>query len=75
MGSGALRVPRERASPTPHKNSILGVTAGAGGQLIDPVGVRVIPEVRYTRWFGATFDSLGLRSRRDQVEIVISIYF
>ena len=58
-----------------HRKNILGVTAGFGGQLIDPVGVRVIPEVRYTRWFGATFDSPPTRSRRDQVEFIISISF
>ncbi len=63
------------SSPTPHKSSITGATAGIGGQFIDPLGVRVIPEVRYTRWFGATFDSLGLHSRRDQIDIMISISF
>ncbi len=63
------------SSPTPYRKSIVGGTAGIGGQFIDPIGVRVIPEVRYTRWFGATFDSLGLHSRRDQVEIIISISF
>jgi len=31
--------------------------------------------VRYTRWFGATFDSPPTRSRRDQVEFIISISF
>jgi hypothetical protein len=63
------------SSPTPYKKTITGFTAGIGGQFIDPVGVRVIPEVRYTRWLGATFDSLGIHSRRDQVDIVISISF
>jgi hypothetical protein len=63
------------SSPTPHKKSILGFTAGIGGQFIDPVGVRVIPEIRYTRWLGATFDSLGLHSRRDQLDIGVSFSF
>ena len=58
-----------------HRKNILGVTAGFGGQLIDPVGIRVIPEVRYTRWFGATFDSPPTLSRRDQLEFMISISF
>ncbi len=58
-----------------HRKSLPGFTAGFGGQLIDPVGVRIMPEVRYTRWFGATFDSPPTRSRRDQVEFMISIGF
>jgi len=58
-----------------HRKSLLGVTAGFGGQFIDPVGLRVIPEVRYTRWFGATFDSPPTRSRRDQLEFMISFSF
>ena len=63
------------ALPPPYKKSIVGATAGIGGVLIDPVGVRITPEVRYTRWLGATFDVPPTRSRRDQVEFVITIGF
>ena len=62
-------------TPAGHRKSLLGVTAGFGGQFIDPVGVRLIPEVRYTRWLGATFDAPPTRSRRDQLEFLISISF
>ncbi|MFB3778243.1 MAG: outer membrane beta-barrel protein [Bryobacteraceae bacterium] len=63
------------SAPTPHKKNVLGVTAGIGGQFIDPIGVRVIPEVRYTKWFGRTFDSLGMKSRVHQLDIMISFSF
>jgi hypothetical protein len=65
----------QESSPTPHKKNLLGVTAGFGGQFIDPIGVRVIPEIRYTKWFGGTFDTLGLHSRRHQLDIMISFSF
>ena len=59
----------------PYKRTALGVTAGFGGQFIDPVGVRVIPEVRYTRWLGLNFDAPATNSRRDQIEFVFSLAF
>ena len=52
-----------------------GATAGVGLQLVDPIGVRVVPEVRYTRWFGSVFDNRATRSRPDQVEFVLSLTF
>jgi hypothetical protein len=74
--SDAKGVQTNESSPVAdHKKNVLGVTAGFGGQLTDPVGLRVIPEVRYTRWFGLTFNSPPTRSRRDQVEFIISISF
>jgi hypothetical protein len=59
----------------PYKRTVLGVTAGFGAQLIDPLGVRVIPEVRYTRWLGLNFDVPAAHSRRDQIEFVFSLAF
>ena len=59
----------------PYKRTALGVTAGFGGQFIDPLGVRVIPEVRYTRWLGLNFDVPATHSRRDQIEFVFSLAF
>ena len=65
----------EESTPTPHKKSLLGATVGIGGQFIDPIGVRVIPEVRYTYWKGGTFSSQGLNSRRHQIDILVSFSF
>ncbi len=60
---------------TPRHHSLRGFVGGAGFQLIDPVGVRVVPEVRYTRWTGDVFNNLTTRTRRDQLEAIISLTF
>lgn len=52
-----------------------GLVAGAGLQFTDEIGVRFVPEFRYTRWMNRTFDNLSTRSRRDQFEAVISFTF
>ena len=39
------------------------------------LGMRVIPEVRYTRWLGLNFDVPATHSRRDQIEFVFSLAF
>jgi hypothetical protein len=57
------------------KKNLLGATAGFGAQLIDPLGIRVVPEVRYTRWMGSNFSNLSVGGRRDQIEGVISFTF
>lgn len=60
---------------TPARRTLRGFVAGAGVQLIDPVGIRVVPEVRYTRWMGATFNSFSTVIQRNQVEGMISLTF
>jgi hypothetical protein len=60
---------------TPAQSSVRGVVGGFGVQLIDPVGIRVIPEVRYTRWMGETFNAFSTSTRRNQLEIMISLSF
>jgi hypothetical protein len=57
------------------RRQVRGLVAGAGLQFIDPVGVRVVPEVRYTRWTGTPFDSPSLSIQRNQIEAVISLTF
>jgi hypothetical protein len=58
-----------------YKRTVLGFTAGFGAQFIDPVGLRVIPEVRYTRWMGLNIDVPATHSNRDQLEIMFSLAF
>lgn len=60
---------------TPANTWLTGFTAGFGYQFIDDMRIRFIPEVRYTRWMGRTFDSLSTRSRVDQIEGTVSITF
>jgi hypothetical protein len=57
------------------QSSATGLVAGAGVQLIDPVGIRVVPEVRYTHWRAPIFNVFSSTSRADQVEAMISLTF
>jgi len=59
----------------PSTRRVMGITAGFGAQFIDPVGVRVVPEVRYTRWMDPSFRLFGTQSRRDHLEVMISLTF
>lgn len=58
-----------------HKQNALGATAGAGMHFVDDFGLRIIPEVRYTRWFADSFRLYGVRGRRDQIELMLTIGF
>jgi len=60
---------------TPAHRSVRGFLGGLGLYLIDPVGVRVIPEVRYTRWATPLFDNFSTHTQRNQVEGMLSITF
>jgi hypothetical protein len=65
----------ELAPVKPAQNTITGLVAGFGVQVIDPIGVRVVPEVRYTRWRGRTFDAFSTSTRSDQIEVMFSLTF
>jgi hypothetical protein len=54
------------------KRVLIGATAGVGLRFIDEFNIRVTPEVRYTRWNGATFSQDSTRSPRNQLEIGIA---
>jgi hypothetical protein len=63
-------------TPAPvHKRTARGAVVGAGFQLIDQIGIRVVPEVRYTRWVSETFSRFSTVSRRDQIEGMLSLTF
>jgi hypothetical protein len=62
-------------TPVGFKKSITGASAGFGMQFVDDFGIRFVPEVRYTRWFGSTFGDVNGRSRQHQVEIVFNLTF
>ncbi len=55
------------------KKNLLGAVVGVGFQFIDDFGIRVTPEVRYTRWAGKTFASDSAQSPTNQIEVGISI--
>ena len=48
---------------------------GIGGQFIDPIGIRLVPEVRYTRWFAEPFNKFTTATKRYQIEIGLSLTF
>lgn len=53
----------------------LGGAVGIGFQLIDDVGIRVVPGFRYTRWFSNAFDDPPTRSEKHQLEVTIALTF
>jgi opacity protein-like surface antigen len=57
-----------------HRNA-LGFVASAGLRLRDDVGIKIIPEVRYTHWRDRSFDTFPVRSNPNQIEVVIGIVF
>jgi hypothetical protein len=59
----------------PAHKSLYGATAGLGFRLVDGVGIKLTPELRYTRWFGTTFHSVSTRSQFGQLEALIGLTF
>jgi hypothetical protein len=60
---------------TPAHKNVFGAVAGIGLVVKDDFGIKLIPEFRYTRWFGGIFNNRAAQSRRDQYEILFSITF
>lgn len=52
-----------------------GAVAGAGMRFVDDFGIKVEPELRYTRWIGRTFDAESTRSSPNQIELDLAITF
>jgi hypothetical protein len=59
----------------PEKTNQIGVALGVGFRAIDEVGIRLTPEVRFTRWFGNSFSGTAFRSVQNQVEVGIGFSF
>jgi hypothetical protein len=64
-----------RTPAIPVSRTTNGYTAGIGLQLIDPLGIRVVPEVRYTRWMNRTFNNFSTHNDLNQVEVNLSLTF
>jgi len=64
-----------RVPTRPAKRNLFGKTAGLGFKFIDDVGIKVMPEVRYTQWSGRSFDSDSTRSSKKQLEVSIAIIY
>jgi len=61
--------------PAAGNRLVKGAVAGIGFQFVDGYNIKTTPEIRYTHWFGATFQSQSSRSRTDQIEIGLSFAF
>ena len=55
-----------------NKRTIIGATVGVGFRFVDEFNIKVTPEVRFTRWNGATFNQDSTRSPRNQLEVGIA---
>lgn len=60
---------------TPTEKLAKGAVVGVGFRLVDDFNIKLEPEIRYTRWFGSTFDSYSTRSRRGQLELDLALKF
>lgn len=60
---------------TPAKRTARGLVAGAGVYFKDDFGIHIVPEVRYTRWMGQTFQSFSTGTQRNQIEAMVSLTF
>jgi hypothetical protein len=59
----------------PKHSSAIGMVAGAGIQLMDEFGIKVVPEFRYTRWVNPIFENITTNTERNQIEAAISLTF
>lgn len=59
----------------PEKKNIFGGTVGLGIRIVDESGLKLTPEVRYTRWMGSTFDRTSTHTVRGQLEVGLGVTF
>lgn len=59
----------------PAAKNLAGAVVGSGLRFVDDFGIKVEPELRYTRWFGRTFDSDSTRSSPNQIEVDVGFTF
>lgn len=59
----------------PFTKHIYGATVAAGITAKDDFGIRITPEVRYTRWVGQNFSNFAARTNRHQLQVLIGITF
>jgi len=59
----------------PSARNLPGAVIAMGLRLVDDFNIKLSPEVRFTRWIGATFASDSTRSRKDELVIGIALTF
>jgi Outer membrane protein beta-barrel domain len=61
--------------PASGNRLVRGAVAGIGFQFMDGYKIKTTPEIRYTHWFGTTFQSQSSSSRTGQLELGLSFSF
>ncbi len=59
----------------PSIRTVGGGVIGAGMRFVDDFGIKVEPELRYTRWVGRTYDAESTRSSLNQIELDLALTF
>ena len=53
----------------------IGFTGGIGYRFVDEIGIKITPEIRFTRWMNHTFQGLSYTSYQNQAQVGIGITF
>lgn len=61
--------------PAAGNRLVRGAVAGIGFQFVDGYNIKTTPEIRYTHWFGTTFQSPSSSARTGQLELGLSFSF
>ncbi len=72
---GSADAVNNKTAIKPAKQTVTGMVAGFGVHLVDPIGLRVIPSVRYTRFLDTNFNSFSTVPKKNQIEAMITIGF
>ena len=72
---GSLDTVNSKTPIKPAKQNVTGMVAGFGVHFVDPIGLRVIPSVRYTRFLDSNFNSFSTVPKKNQIEAMITIGF
>jgi hypothetical protein len=60
---------------TPSHRFQVGATAGIGFRLVDELGIKLVPEIRFTRWISHTFEGQSFASSPNQAQIGLGVTF
>lgn len=57
------------------RRNLVGATVGIGIRFVDDLRIKIMPEVRYVRWSGSTFEGTAFHSLVNQCEAGIGVSF
>jgi hypothetical protein len=60
---------------TPNNRNLVGAVGGVGYKLFEYGKFKAMGEVRYTRWFGYTFQGPAYESQKNQLEVGLSFTY